>query len=1245
MRLSLFCITVVCYISIFGQCPPGELGKGQFLPTPAGCATFGLDITYQPIYANLDDNAQIVIDWGDGTQNTIINVGSTGSQDGIDYNTPSPHTYTEENTSAGCVYTISSYVISNCYTIEETTVQEEIVVWNTDNYGDGDSDLTPSPTLYKVCAGTTAVVDFEDLSPWNCTDLMVTTSVNDKPRWTQWIYGSFNNITGAVTVNGNDEAPYPYDGAIEEHLGSQVLNPVAPGNESLEVAIPATAQVGEEFHVRLNNWNQCNPYEDAAGDLTGNTPVFRDAIIRIVAPPSPNFQTHLGDGGGPVQTTFCLGQEIFFENLTTGGNSYFWEFFDDSTGSQLLGTQTMTNPTYAWGTPGTKMIRLTATNTNVAGCSIVMEGTIEISPDAIAKIEFFDSTFQSIVTPSFCQDDTSIFYVGLRDATTNIEPATSWRWEFYDEQGQLIGSLPPDMDTYTPTQQPDTVLAFSSPGYTVVRLIARNSLTLCETVDEDTIFVYKAPEPFFEASSVCEGAPTSFFSIGAGAGPWINGDSVAMYEWDFSFDGAFSSDTIMTSGIFFERFLSDNGAMEPLSSVAGQYPVGLRITTSQGSCLAIYQDNVEVWPLPEAVISLSTESICPGEAVSIENMSYDPSFQVSYEVLIRHDSSNYEQTIPLMSTDTTMVIGNADDSVRTYRVELLAISANGCQQVSPPRSLQVLPDEDAHFIDLNYSFISSNCSPWQSTLQTDEATQGLDPDAYTWIITDAHGEVLDGYPVTKVRGDTNYHQLDYEIINTGPTNATYQIVLTTTKAGLCIANDTFNVQVSPQPTAEFARQRVDECDEVHFQLEAQQKGLQYAWEFQPPPNSLFDDGDVQYATYTRPEMAEGSLLVVFALETSNLADCSSGSVAEEVTVHSKSVDVTALFTLSDDTVKLPEADVGLTNLSSMDAIYHWSFGDGDSSTLYSPGFHSYDAPGQYQIILTVSTPICDQTFSRMVTVLHPDQVIDFEATPLEGCSPLTVKFTNNSSGALPGKYVWEFGDGSISQADEPTHTYFQGGVYTVRLRGENDRGEAGQKERSEYIHVFQSPKADFLATPQVVYIPDQPVLFRNLSSDADTYDWDFGDGESSHLSEPRHTYNEEGLYNIQLVASNELGCADTLLRQADVEAIRGGSAVTPNAFTPSLSGPTGGEVGMMGHSDLSRINDIFLPKVEGVSKFRMLVYNKWGQLLFESQSQYRGWDGYYRGELSPAGVYVYRLDLTYSDGREEIKAGDLTLIR
>ena len=203
----------------------------------------------------------------------------------------------------------------------------------------------------------------------------------------------------------------------------------------------------------------------------------------------------------------------------------------------------------------------------------------------------------------------------------------------------------------------------------------------------------------------------------------------------------------------------------------------------------------------------------------------------------------------------------------------------------------------------------------------------------------------------------------------------------------------------------------------------------------------------------------------------------------------------------------------------------------------------------------------------------------------------------------------------------------------------------GEVEYTELIQVYGLPFADFLASPRVVYIPTQQVFFSNLSKNAVSYLWDFGDGNTSTEQNPKHGYGDEGLYDITLIVENGFGCKDTLFRETEIRAVKGGQVSAPNAFTPDPSGPSGGDITNGNNGDPSRMNDVFLPRLEGVTKFRMLIYNKWGQLLFESTTQTKGWDGYYNGKMAPAGVYIYKLELKYSSGQEIVKVGDLTLIR
>ncbi|MEQ9593266.1 MAG: gliding motility-associated C-terminal domain-containing protein, partial [Cyclobacteriaceae bacterium] len=131
-------------------------------------------------------------------------------------------------------------------------------------------------------------------------------------------------------------------------------------------------------------------------------------------------------------------------------------------------------------------------------------------------------------------------------------------------------------------------------------------------------------------------------------------------------------------------------------------------------------------------------------------------------------------------------------------------------------------------------------------------------------------------------------------------------------------------------------------------------------------------------------------------------------------------------------------------------------------------------------------------------------------------------------------------------------------------------------------------------------------------------------------------------YDVVLVAGfdhdNGIVCTDTLTQQ--IVAKQGGQTKVPNAFTPNPAGPSGGVSGS------GSFNDVFLPIVKGVEEFNMQIYDRWGNLVFESNSATIGWDGYNEsGTLMPAGVYVYKLTLRLSDGQRSTQIGDITMIR
>jgi gliding motility-associated-like protein len=207
----------------------------------------------------------------------------------------------------------------------------------------------------------------------------------------------------------------------------------------------------------------------------------------------------------------------------------------------------------------------------------------------------------------------------------------------------------------------------------------------------------------------------------------------------------------------------------------------------------------------------------------------------------------------------------------------------------------------------------------------------------------------------------------------------------------------------------------------------------------------------------------------------------------------------------------------------------------------------------------------------------------------------------------------------------------------------------------------------------VVFVPDTEMQIFNFSDDPDSvqFVWDFGDGDvltgpnprtepspdpnestvptGTHndrtkgtYEEPIHLYKIEGIYNLKLTVNfdhgNGIVCSNSDSTQ--VQARQGGVTKVPNAFTPSLSGPSGGQSGN------GTFNDVFLPIVKGADEYNLQIYDRWGNLIFESNSSQIGWDGYsVDGKLLPAGVYVYKLTVRLSDGQRSTQIGDVTMIR
>jgi PKD repeat protein len=258
------------------------------------------------------------------------------------------------------------------------------------------------------------------------------------------------------------------------------------------------------------------------------------------------------------------------------------------------------------------------------------------------------------------------------------------------------------------------------------------------------------------------------------------------------------------------------------------------------------------------------------------------------------------------------------------------------------------------------------------------------------------------------------------------------------------------------------------------------------------------------------------------------------------------------------------------------------------------------------------------------------------ASVIEGCAPLKVSFKNTNFNCDSCR--WTFGDGGSSAERNPKWLFDIPGEYNVTLTvfGKGDIHYSS----SLNIIVHSAPKARFEFSHERTDQSNGQIIFQNYSSDAVKYKWDFGDGSSSDLFEPMHSYVKSGRYNLKLIVTSEFGCLDSVIVR---NALSGSENYInfPNAFIPNLNGPSTGFYSQK--SDEAA--QVFHPVSSSVSEYQLRIFSRRGILIFESNDINIGWDGYYKGQLCEPGVYIWKVRGNYLNGESFTKMGDVTLLK
>ncbi len=323
----------------------------------------------------------------------------------------------------------------------------------------------------------------------------------------------------------------------------------------------------------------------------------------------------------------------------------------------------------------------------------------------------------------------------------------------------------------------------------------------------------------------------------------------------------------------------------------------------------------------------------------------------------------------------------------------------------------------------------------------------------------------------------------------------------------------------------------------------------------------------------------------------------------------------------------------------------WSEGTGtfkkdntDLTGTYIPSAQEIIA-GKVTLILTSNTNgLCPSHKDTVTFTINPNPVIDFSVNIPKACPDHCVNFTDLTTvggNTKIDKWIWNFSIDS-SKIQHPTNICFvKPGFYDVSLTAISDAGCKSSLTKPQFIETYPEPTAAFRVNPTSASIYDPSFNFYNQSSlDVVSWTWNLGDGKiiSPKIQNPSHTYElgVSGTYTIGLFVANNYGCVDTTYR--NVEVLPEFTFFIPNAFTPYRNDGT---------------NDTFFGKGVGIIAYHIWIFDRWGNMVFDTTDINHGWDGRANGgqDIAQQDVFVWKVKLTDIFNRKHDYIGTVTLVR
>lgn len=903
-----------------------------------------------------------------------------------------------------------------------------------------------------------------------------------------------------------------------------------------------------------------------------------------------------------------------------------WDFGD---GAVVTGIQ---NPTHQYDSAGSYIVQLVVTND--LGCRDTSEGQVWINPPP--EVAF---VFENVCTDTlFSFTDQSTIDTGM---------IVGWAWDFGDATA--------------PVQAQNTTHQYANPGYYDVTLVALSD-SGCPSVITQEVYSFPLPVADFSPTDVCIGNVSSFNDLTV-----LSAGAVEGWQWDFGDGNGVSAlqnpvytyqdtglfdvtliattdsvcrDTITqqvtvhpspTAGFFNDTVCAQlemtfvdtssvptgniiswswyfgdggvSGTQSPIHTynLGGQYTASLAVESDLG-CIDTMAQTIIVYPKPNA--EFLTYAACLNDT----NQFTDQSTVATGSQVVGWDWDFGDSQGVSADQSPWYIFGNSG----IFDVELIAETDNGClDTVVHPTQVFVLPESDFSFSDVcsyNAAVFQNNSSIPQGSITN-----------YQWNF-----------------GNGNTSSVQQPVGQLYDTAGFYDVELVTVSNNGCLDTLEQTIEIYPVPTAMFT------FDSVCYPFATSFTDLSSVGGLYPISNWVWKFGDgitlsgVQNPNHTYTHWGDYSV----ELTITTAAGCVADTLLGPARVYPKPE-----ADFSDEIANCLNDTSLFEDLSSVEnnpfdelIAWNWNFADGTSSSVQDT-VHLYSYDGFYNVELAVTTNHgCQDTIVRPVEI-YPLPQVAFTADTTKGCQPFQVWFTDLTSITSPyllSTWEWNFGDepGTVS-SQHPENTYwdedlgfFDTGVYSVWLRVTSANGCVSDTTYENYITEYPKPDALFAVDPKRTDIIFPKFRITDLAS-PNVVDWfyEWGDGDISLESDPIHEYADTGVYSITQIVTTEFGCKDTA--EATVQVDPEFRFYIPSAFTPDDDG----------------INETFYGTGIGILEYQMRIYDRWGELIFESNEADYHWNGTYKDKPVQKGVYVYQFDLMDVKGEPHKYRGHVTLTR